>query len=285
MGAPHRAALARAALAAICLAHPGVAGAHDDLLVQLDHLGELAVAQPRDVSLRLQHAELSRLAGDSGTTRRDLALVEAIAPRAPGLFLARAALAEDAGDAIATEGWLERFLAVSDGVDDATIARALIERAQARIARGDSIGAIADFDRAFATAPTPRADWALARARLARTIGREARDGLERALLRLPGDVALNLLAADLEAAAGEVEAAVARLDRLAQRAERKEAILARAGDLYAAAGRRLEAEAQWSAALRLIDLDRRPVPNRAAQNLKRQLEAALSANAAGTAR
>ncbi len=278
MGAPRRAALA--ALAALWLAHPGVAGAHDDLLVQLDHLAELAAAQPRDVSLRLQHAELSRLAGDSGATRRDLALVEAIAPRAPGLFLARAALAEDAGDAIATEGWLERFLAVSDGVDDATVARALVQRAHARIARGDPIGAIADFDRAFATALTPRADWALARARLARTIGRDARDGLEHALLRLPGDVALNLLAADLEAGAGDVPAALARLDRLALRAERKAAILARAGDLYAAAGRRLEAQAQWSAALRLIDQDRRPIPNRAAQDLRRQLEAALSANA-----
>ena len=60
---------------------------------------------------------------------------------------------------------------------------------------------------------------------------------------------------------------------------------LARAGDLHAAAGRRLEAESQWSKALLLIEQDRRPIPNRALQDLKRQFEAALSANATGAGR
>lgn len=285
MGAPRRSLAFVVLLVAAGLAGPRTGYAHDDLLVQLDHLDALATAQPQDVTLRLRHAELSRLAGDTAQAGRDLAQVEALSPRHPGLFLARAALAEDARDAVATERWLERFLAGSDGVDDATVARALAQRARARMARDDSTGAIADFDRAFATAPAARADWALARARLARREGAQAGGdalaGLERALARLPDEPALVFLAADLEAAAGQVEAAVARLDRLAERAERREAILTRAGDLCAAAGQRLEAEARWSEALRLLDQDRRGTTSREAQSLRRQLEAALSANTA----
>ena len=285
MGAPRRPTqprfLALACLIAGLLAHPRDTRGHDDLPTQLDRLDSLAAADPRDLALRLRHADLSRLAGDSAGAGRDLALVEAIAPRHPALFLERAALAEDRGDAPATVRWLERFFPVSQGADDQTIADALAQRARARLALRDSTGAIADFDRAFATARAPRADWALARARLAHGRHADALPGLERALTRMPNEPSLTFLAADFEADAGDVDAAVARLDRLAALAARKAAILARAGDLYAAAGRRLDAEDRWSEAIRLIDQDHTTTSRRAVEDLRRQLEVALSANPA----
>ena len=283
MGAPRRPIrvrlLALACLTAGLLAHPRDARAHDDLPTQLERLDSLAAAQPRDLALRLRHADLSRLAGDSAGAGSDLALVEAIAPRHPGLFLERAALAEDRGDPMATVRWLERFFPVSQDADDQTIADALAQRARARLALRDSTGAIADFDRAFATAKAPRAEWALARARLAHGRHADALPGLERALTRMPNEPSLTFLAADFETDAGDVDAAVARLDRLATLAARKAAILARAGDLYAVAGRRLEAEVRWSEAIRLIDQDHSATSRRAVEDLRRQLEAALSAN------
>ncbi|MEP7027236.1 MAG: FlgD immunoglobulin-like domain containing protein [Candidatus Eisenbacteria bacterium] len=66
---------------AVLVASPRPALPHDDLLVLLDHLDSLATAQPFDVTLHLRHSEFSRLAGDTATARRDLALVEAISPR------------------------------------------------------------------------------------------------------------------------------------------------------------------------------------------------------------
>jgi tetratricopeptide (TPR) repeat protein len=276
MGAPRRPLLALALLAGLALAPPREALAHDDLSAERGLVDSLASARPRDVALLLRRAGLSRLAGDTVAAGQDLAFVETLSPREPGLFLGRAALAEDRGDAAGTERWLERFLAVSDGVDARTIADALAQRARARLALGDSTGAIADFDRAFASAPAPRADWALMRARLAHARGADALPGLDRALARLPSDPALTYLAAEFEAGAGAVDSAVARLDRLSARADRKAAILARAGDLYAASGRRLDAEARWSQALLLIDQDHTYPSREAVENLRRQLESAL---------
>jgi tetratricopeptide (TPR) repeat protein len=268
---------AAALLLALLLLPAGTAHAHDETTAELARLDSLAHARPDDLAPRLRHAELSRLVGDPASARRDLDRVEARAPRHPGALLLEGALALDARRPADAVRWISRFLEVSDGVSDGTVAGALALRAGAHAALGDTLRALADYDRAFAT--VPRADWALARARLAGG-GARALDGLDHALLRLPDEPSLVFLAADLDAALGRVDAGVERLARLADRAARREAILARAGDLYAAAGRRLEAEAEWSKALRLLSQDRRGMASRSAQDLKRQLEAALSAGA-----
>lgn len=252
------------------------AQAHDETSTTLARLDSLSQLRPGDVDLRLRRVELSRLAGDLAGARRELDAARALAPRHPATFLLEAALATDQHRSAEAVHWVGRFLEVSDGVDDAGVARALALRAGCLAALGDTLHAIADYDRAFATAHAPPVDWALARARLVR-LPLAALEGVERALARMPDEPALVFLAADLEAGCGRVDEAAARLDRLALRAARKEAILARAGDLYKTAGRQLEAEARWSEALRLLAQDRGGTTSRAAQDLKRQLEAALS--------
>ena len=244
--------------AALLLLLARAASAHDDVLVTLARIDELARATPSDLTLRLRHAELSRLAGDSDAARRDLDTLEARAPRLPAAFLLRAMLADDAARPADVLREVERFLAVSDGVEDGTVARAFALRAGAHAALHETGKAIEDWDRAFALAPAPPADWALARARLAAASGLDALPALERALTRMPDEPSLVFLAADLETGSGRVDAAVARLDRLAARCAQPAAILARTGDLLARAGRTLDAEARWTDALARLERDAR---------------------------
>jgi tetratricopeptide (TPR) repeat protein len=232
--------------------------AHDDVRVTLDRLEKLARATPSDLTVLLRHAELSRLAGDSDAARRDLDTLEARAPRLPGAFLLRAALARDAGRPAEAVAQVDRFLAVSDGVDDATVSRAFALRAEAHAALRENMAALEDWDRAFSLSPAPPADWALARARLAVASGLDALPALERALERMSDEPSLVFLAADLDTDAGRVDAAVARLDRLAARCAQPAAILARSGDLLARAGRSLDAEARWTEALARLEGDGR---------------------------
>ena len=242
-------------LAALLFLAPGAAWAHDDLTVQLDRLAAQAA---HDTNARLEHAELSRLAGDSEAARADLDTLARIAPRLPGAFLLRAALASDDrrwNDAVRE---VDRFLAVSDGLPDDRIAGAFALRADAQAALGDTAGALADWDRAFASAHAPKADWALSRANLATAHGEDARPALERALVRLPGESSLTFLASDLDARNGDVDRAVARLDAFAQRCAQPASVIARTGDLYAQAGRQLDAEARWSDALERLAGDPR---------------------------
>jgi len=231
--------------AAVLLLLPGAAWAHDDLSVTLERL---AAAARTDVEARLEHAELSRLAGDPGAARRDLDTLAVTDPRLPGAFLLRAVLALDDAKPSEVVRQVERFLAVSDGQKDAVVAQAFTLRAQAHAALGDTTHALEDWDRAFALAPS--ADAALTRARMADTSRRDARPALGKALARFPNEPSLTFLAADLDARAGDVDAAVARLEAFAKTCAQPAAVLARAGDLYAAAGRTLDAEARWSDAL-----------------------------------
>ena len=241
-------------LAASLLLAPCAAWAHDDLSVTLERLALEARTSAR---ARLEHAELSRLAGDPDAARRDLDTLSVTDPRLPGAFLLRAALAADDGKHADVVRDVERFLAVSDGQKDAVVAQAFTLRAAAHTALGDTALALADWDRAFALAPS--ADQALARARLADAARLDARPALAQALERFPNEPSLTFLASDLDARAGDVDRAVSRLDAFAKVCAQPATVLARTGDLYAQAGRRLDAEARWSEALTHLDGEGRP--------------------------
>jgi len=258
----------------LCLPILSTAHAHDEVEATLARLDSLAHAHPDDLAPRLRHAELSRLVGDPQAARADLDAIESRSPRHPGAYLLESALASDDRKFAEAERWIDRFLAISDGESDATVARALVLRAEALAAQGNAAAAIADYDRAFATAPAPHADWALARAKLAPPD--EALAGIERALVRLPDEPSLVFRASEVEAADGRVDDGAQRLEGFAARVGSREAILARAGDLYAQNGRGIQAEAQWTEALRLIEQDRNYRNVRAKEDLRNQLVAKL---------
>jgi len=89
---------------------------------------------------------------------------------------------------------------------------------------------------------------------------------------------ALQLLAVDVEMQRGETDRAVARLDALAARAERKERWLSRRGDLLLRAGRTNEARASFSAARAALDaLPEKQRRAWTAGELRHQLDAKLA--------
>ena len=82
----------------------------------------------------------------------------------------------------------------------------------------------------------------------------EAIRSLDEGIARIGSVVTLHLRALALEESLGRIDAAAARLEQLAAESERRESWLKRRGDLFARAGRAVEARAAYSAALAAID-------------------------------
>lgn len=247
-----------AALAASCvlsLAHTHVARAHGTLHETLDELRTLPTDIPASAHALLERGELKRLAGDRAGAQADYDAVEAIAPGFAGLLPCRAALALDCGDPEAAVRMLDRHASLFPND-----AHALVLRAEAHTRAGRERAALGDYDLAFRTlgngSARPRADWVIERARLAERLdGPEAAlAGLEESLSRAGDDPALLGRALEIELALGRNDGALARLDRLLARAERREFLLAQRGDILRRAGRPLEADAAYTEALDALE-------------------------------
>ena len=97
------------------------------------------------------------------------------------------------------------------------------------------------------------------------------RVALDDGMQRLGPVVALAMLAIEIETQQGRVDAALARLDRLAERSPRQATWLNRRGEILERAGRREEARASYARVL--AELDTLPVHRRRSPAM-RQLEA-----------
>ena len=105
-----------------------------------------------------------------------------------------------------------------------------------------------------------------------------ALQGLEAGIKRLGPLVTLQLLAIDIEVKLHRIDAAVARVDRVAAESARKETWLVRRGEILLQAGRKAEAQAAYSRALAALDTlppARRKVP--AMIDLEKKIQTALS--------
>ncbi len=184
--APLAARLARGSLPLLLLASlaaaPRGAAAHEPLAPSLAGLDRALRETPADLRLRLRRAELLRLAGAFDEAEAELDAVAALAPRLPGLDLARAQLALDRGDPDAALEELDRPGATGEPGGDRDRLRA---RALERVGRGEE--ALAAWDERLAAPGRPEPDDYLDRARLQLARGRdaEARAGLAAGLARL----------------------------------------------------------------------------------------------------
>jgi predicted Zn-dependent protease len=138
-----------------------------------------------------------------------------------------------------------------------------------------------DYAEAVRLLPDPRPDhyleWARARAPEGPLAARAA---LDEGVRRLGPVVSLMLPALDQEVAAGRLDDALARIDRLAAAAPRADGWATLRGELLARAGRCDEARAAFREALR--SLEAQPPPRRAARGnaeLERRARAALEAS------
>ena len=265
----------RRAVAALALAAFTLAYAHGPLQEQIDAVSAQIAQSPSDVSLYVRRGELHRIHEDWDAALADYDRVAALAPADDSVDFLRGRALLEAGRAASARVALDRYLARHPDH-----AEALITRARALRALAQPRAAAADYTRAIAQMPRPDPDHYLERAQIevaAREV-RKALAGLDAGMARLGPVPALQLYAIELELQLGQVDAALARLDRIAAQSPRKEVWLARRGEILTQAGRRKEARTAYTASLAAIEA----LPSRARQTgaivaLEGQVRAALA--------
>ena len=266
--------------ALIALALPRAAGAHAGAEEELREVDARLAASPKDAQLVLRRGELNRIRGDFAAARADYARARRLDPDLAAVDLCLGTMLLEQRRPKEALRALDRFLA-----REPDHAEGLAARARARLALRDPTGAAADFTRVIDRAgpgDPARPDLYLDRARALASQGKsrldEALRGLDEGIGRLGDPVALELLAIDLEIRRHRTDAALARLDRIQARSPRKEAWLARRGEILERAGRKDEARiahAQALAALHTLPPARRAT--RATARLEDEITAALA--------
>lgn len=249
--APRRAAAGVLLIGLLGGLFPASLAAHPSDHAQLMVVDARLRAHPDDPALLRLRADLLRLEGEFDAAARALDLAERAAPGDPRQRALRARLNLDRDDPIRALDEANAVIAAVPGD-----AEGWLLRAECLARRGAHAAAGRALDQAIGRMATPRPDVYLARARAFRAAGNPDRAlaGLDAARERWGPLTVLESEAAGIELERGHVDAALARLDGLAGQYERRDAFLARRGDLLQRAGRLPAAMAAWSEALALID-------------------------------
>lgn len=253
-----------------------LSAAHGDLQEQIDAITRRIAEGSAPAELHLKRGELHGLHRDWEAAQADFDQAARMDPGLSVVDLARARMWLAAGDPAEAKAALDRFLARRPDHADA-----LAHRARALCRLGDRDAAVRDYTRALEKAAEPRVEHYFERAQALAAGGperlEEAVRGLDEGIRRLGPAVTLQSLAIDLEVAAKRHDAALARLDRMAAAAERKDGWLARRGDILKLSGRMKEAREAFAAALAQIE-SLPPIRRRAKStaDLERRLRAEL---------
>ncbi len=225
------------AVAPPALAHVALEEQIGDLTHRIQH-------QPDDASLYLRRGELHRIRQEWASALSDYETAQRLDPEMASVDLCLGLLLLETDRPAQARGALDRFL--SRRPDHA---EGLAFRARSLEMLGDHLAAAADLTRAIersAPPERPRPEYYLDRARAIMAAGDahmdEALRGLDAGLERLGEPVTLALSAIELEVKAGRYDAALARVDRIATRAARKENWLSRRAEILELAGRLDEA-------------------------------------------
>ena len=215
---------------ALCLG-PVHEGKHE----QIDAATAAIEAAPEQVALRLaraeiylQHRELQACADDL-----DFALTMASQDRAIVWLRARLDFAQH--DFAAALQQTELFLSTKVGVAERQAA--LVLRAKCLTALSKKEPAIAAWSLAIKENTRVLPDWYLQRAALQDSLA-TAIQGLDQGIKRLGPVVSLLLRAAEYEQQSGQTDAAIARIQELADQSPRQETWLKMQGDILLRAGR-----------------------------------------------
>jgi predicted Zn-dependent protease len=241
----------RRALAVLALALATAAPAHGPVQEQIDAVTAQIAQAPADPQLYLRRGELHRVHEDWDAALADYDRAAALAPADDIVDFLRGRALLEAGRPVPAKAALDRYLARHPDHTEA-----LVTRARARRALGQLRAAAADYTRAIDRLARPDPDYYLERARI-EVAGRDFRNalaGLDAGLARLGPVPSLQLYAIEIELKLGRVDAALARLDRMAAQSARKETWLARRGEILMQAGRRKEARRAYEASLAAIE-------------------------------
>src|SRR5881396_2967287 len=206
---------------------PTPAGAHPDLIIQIEEVTKQIEQEPNNPELYLKRGELRRAHIEWDAAYADYERAFALAPDMAAIDLARGRLFLDSGWPLSARAALDRFLSRQpNGVEG------LILRARALTRLNLRLAAAQDYSRAIGLSPEPGPELYIERAQVLAAEGSEylpsALEGLDEGIRKLGPLVTLQLFAIDAELKQKNIDGALARLDQVAQKSPRKETWLAR---------------------------------------------------------
>ena len=246
-------ALCRALFAAIAWVTCAPAAAHGELHDQIAGMDRQIAAQPQSAALYLRRAELHRIHREWDAAELDYGQVLELEPGHPELAWLRARAWLEAGKSRQALPELDRYVARFPNH-----ASARLTRARTLVALGRNAQAAADYEVALERLPQPEPDYYLELRNAQQAAGMSPATqlgGIETGLRRLGPVPSLEDAALDVEIRARQWDAALARLDRQAATAARKERWHYRRAEVLAQAGRNEQAAAALRDCLEAIDL------------------------------
>jgi tetratricopeptide (TPR) repeat protein len=239
---------------------PAAGSAHGNFDERIEAIGRTILAEPTDPRPRLVRAELYRRHGDFATALRDLDVASQLSPTLARVDYFRGLVYFDSGRYAESEAILRRFLEHEPENPDAHVAQS---RTLLKLER--PLAAAREFDRAIQYQPVPIPDHYIDRAAALIAAGdahlAEAIRGIDQGIAAIGPIVTLERVAVDLELRSGQPDAALARLEQIAERSPRREMWLVQLGEILARLGRTDEARERFS--LALAELDRLTAPRR----------------------
>ncbi len=251
-----------------------LAAGHAELQVVIDELDRRIAADQGNAELYLRRGEMHRLHRDWPAALADYERAAGLDPSLHEVDLFRGRMHLDADHPREALAALDRFLAARPGD-----VRALVHRAEAKVRLGDGSGGARDYTAAIeglmreGRSPTP--EMFIERSRALAAAGPEHRKaalrGLEQGMDLLGRPITLELEALELELALGRTEAALARVERLAETTAAPEPWILRKAEILERSGRTDEARVAYRRVLE--GLEARPAHRRRAGPLA-ELEA-----------
>jgi tetratricopeptide (TPR) repeat protein len=263
-------------VAVLAVCWPWRAGAHAELILQIEMVTKEIAQDPRNAELYIRRGQLRREHVEYDAAYADFEQALALEPDLPAIDFLRGRLYLDWGWPLSARACLDRFLARHP-----KHAEGFTWRARALVRLDQRLAATSDYDQAIALSPEAGPDLFVERAQMLMAEGPEhfgaVLRGLDEGIKRLGPLVTLQLFAIDAELKQGNFDGALARVDSIAARSPRKETWLARRGEILRQAGRPAEAKRAYVdalAALRTLPPTRRNVP--AMQELARRIQAEI---------
>jgi tetratricopeptide (TPR) repeat protein len=248
--------------------------AHDELEDQVEQATQRIGREPRNADLLVKRGELYRQLRRWQDALADYDRARTLDPALTEIPFYRARLWLEAGRPRDARLELDSYLKTQpDHVE------ALITRAKASAALKDYRPSIVDYTRAIDLSPRPNPDSYIERAAIQELAGLadEAIGGLDGGIAKLGSLVGLETHAIEIEVRLKRWDAALARVERIAAQSPRKESHHERRGQILLQAGRRNEARAAFSDALKAVEaLPPRLRQTKAMADLEQRIRAAL---------
>ena len=250
------------------------AEAHGDLHDQIAQVTRQIARSPGDARLYVKRGELHRFHGERTAALSDYDTAARLDPTLAEVDLGRGKTLFEAGRPREARAALGRFLTRRPDHADARLALA---RVLVRLRLPGE--ADAEYARATNLVGRPKPDLYFERATALASVARfdAAIRVLDEGIMRLGPLAALEDLGVSVERRRGNYDGALARLDRMSIGKTRREAFLARRGEILAEAGRRAEARESLLAARDSIQsLPPRLRRARAIERLEREVKSSL---------